>query len=223
MLNKLYPLLIFIHITFIQSFYSQGIGINECNPDASAIFEIESTTQGVLLPRMTSAQMAAIPSPAKGLIAFNIDDSTLYVFDGGNWDHFKTANTQLSINITVNSALATWSAMPAAGTEFLGLSIHRFKVDLTSADSVRLMVNVSTGSIGTANLGAEYSTDDGTSWSAIAGATGPAAPIATAGLSDSDWTEVNTLAKTDVLVRIIGFGGNGVSSPAVGLIALQFK
>ncbi len=202
---------------------SQGIGINECNPDSSAIFEIESTTQGVLFPRMTTAQLKAIPSPAKGLIAFSLDDSTLHMFDGGRWSNFKTTNTQLSINITVNSALATWSAMPAAGTEFLGLSIHRFKVGLSNADSVRLMVNVSTGSIGTANLGAEYSLDNGTSWSALDGLTGPAAPIGVSGLSDSGWVEIEEDSKTDVLIRIIGFGGNGLASPAVGLIALQFK
>jgi hypothetical protein len=46
-----------------------GIGTN--SPNANAALDVVSTTQGMLFPRMTTAQRDAISSPAKGLIIFN--------------------------------------------------------------------------------------------------------------------------------------------------------
>ena len=45
--------------------YAQ-VGINTNTPDASSALEIESTTGGILIPRMTEAQRDAIVSPASG-------------------------------------------------------------------------------------------------------------------------------------------------------------
>jgi hypothetical protein len=44
--------------------------IGNSSPVASAALEVDSTTQGFLPPRMTSAQMQAISSPAVGLVVF---------------------------------------------------------------------------------------------------------------------------------------------------------
>lgn len=43
------------------------------NSDQSAIFLVNSTTQGVLLPRMTESQRNAIPKPAESLLIYNKD------------------------------------------------------------------------------------------------------------------------------------------------------
>jgi hypothetical protein len=62
---------------------SVGVGIE--SPNASAKMQIESTTQGVLFPRMTTTQKNAIASPATGL---QIYDSTLNrpcFYDGTSW------------------------------------------------------------------------------------------------------------------------------------------
>jgi hypothetical protein len=59
-------------------------GITPTN--ASALFEIQSTTKGFLPPRMTSAQRTAIASPATGLIVYQTDGQLgTYQFDGTNW------------------------------------------------------------------------------------------------------------------------------------------
>lgn len=59
-----------------------GIGnINSTIP-ASALFEIRSTTQGFLPPRMTTAQKNAIGIPATGLVVFDTDLGKLCVYSG---------------------------------------------------------------------------------------------------------------------------------------------
>lgn len=48
-------------------------GINTQTPDASAALEVKSPdgTKGLLIPRVTTAQKIAIPSPATGLIVYD--------------------------------------------------------------------------------------------------------------------------------------------------------
>ncbi|MCF6352842.1 MAG: hypothetical protein L3J06_07515, partial [Cyclobacteriaceae bacterium] len=52
--------------SFLFAFQAQaqnGVAINTggAAPDASAVLDVSSTTQGVLVPRMTAAQKVAIP------------------------------------------------------------------------------------------------------------------------------------------------------------------
>ena len=67
---------------------SIGIGTT---PDASALFDIASTTKGFLPPRMTNAQRAAIASPAEGLMIFNTDNKGVAYRDGTNWGYLSGA------------------------------------------------------------------------------------------------------------------------------------
>jgi hypothetical protein len=53
--------------------------------DNSAILQAASTTKGFLPPRMTTAQINAITTPAEGLIAFNTTISHLCVYQAGAW------------------------------------------------------------------------------------------------------------------------------------------
>ncbi len=60
------------------------------SPDPSAILEVESTTKGLLLPRMTTAQMQAISNPAKGLLLFNTTDSLFFMRLDTGWVSIAT-------------------------------------------------------------------------------------------------------------------------------------
>jgi len=50
------------------------VGVGTTNPGPSSVFHIESTTKGMLLPRLTTVEQNNIVNPAKGLIIFNTDD-----------------------------------------------------------------------------------------------------------------------------------------------------
>ena len=65
--------------------YAQ-IGINTNTPDISSAFEIESTTGGILIPRMKETQRNAILSPAVGLMIYQTDEiSGFYFYNGTAW------------------------------------------------------------------------------------------------------------------------------------------
>jgi hypothetical protein len=53
--------------------------------DASAKVQIDSTTQGFLPPRMTTAQRTAIVSPATGLIVYDTTLNQWYGYNGSLW------------------------------------------------------------------------------------------------------------------------------------------
>ena len=66
------------------------IAIGTTSVNASAQVQIDSTTRGVLLPRMTTTQINAIVSPLKGLIIFNTTLNTLCWYNGTTWQKATT-------------------------------------------------------------------------------------------------------------------------------------
>ena len=64
-----------------------GVGINTAGAkaDGSAILDVSSTTQGQLIPRMTTTQMNAIATPATGLIIYNTDCNNINYYNGATW------------------------------------------------------------------------------------------------------------------------------------------
>ena len=52
---------------------------------ASAIVNVESTTQGVLFPRLTTTQKNAIASPATGLMVYDTTLNLLALYNGTTW------------------------------------------------------------------------------------------------------------------------------------------
>lgn len=58
---------------------------NVSSPNASAVFQIDSTTGGLLPPRMTTTQRDAISAPAEGLEVYNLTTHKKQVYDGTTW------------------------------------------------------------------------------------------------------------------------------------------
>ena len=76
------------------------VGFFGAKPDASAAFEIKSTTLGAITaPLMSEADRDAISNPARGLQIYNTDTDKINIFDGGAWTEIGGAggaNTALS-------------------------------------------------------------------------------------------------------------------------------
>ena len=67
--------------------FSQNVAINNDGsaPDTSAILDIQSTTKGVLLPRLDSLQRLAISNAATGLLVFDTDTESFWFKQVGGW------------------------------------------------------------------------------------------------------------------------------------------
>lgn len=68
---------------------SVGIGTN--TPNATALLDLTSTTQGFLPPRMTTTQRNAIASPAAGLVVFNTSTNKINFYNGTAWEAVTSA------------------------------------------------------------------------------------------------------------------------------------
>jgi Chaperone of endosialidase len=64
---------------------NQNVGIGTTTPNASAQLDITSTSKGLLLPRMTTAQRTAIAAPATGLIVFDTSTNGYWYYNGVSW------------------------------------------------------------------------------------------------------------------------------------------
>ena len=70
---------ILLFLTF-SGIVNAQVGIGTTAPDKSSVLDMTSTERGFLLPRMTTVQRGAIPSPANGLLIYNTTTNKLEVF-----------------------------------------------------------------------------------------------------------------------------------------------
>ena len=67
------------------------VGIGTDTPDESALLELNSNSKGFLLPRLSVDEIAAISSPADGLLVYNTTDGKLYIYvtSDNEWKHLN--------------------------------------------------------------------------------------------------------------------------------------
>lgn len=70
---------------------SGTVAIGTSTPSASAALDIASTSQGLLIPRMTTAQKTAIGSPAEGLMVYDLTLHKLCIYTGSAWESLASA------------------------------------------------------------------------------------------------------------------------------------
>jgi hypothetical protein len=62
-----------------------NIGIGTSTPSISAALEVNSISQGVRFPNLTTAQKTGIATPAAGLMVFDTTLLKMCFYDGGSW------------------------------------------------------------------------------------------------------------------------------------------
>ncbi len=163
-------LVLFTHgVTLAQNI---GIGVNP--PDGSAMLDITSTNRGLLIPRMTSANINAISNPAKGLLVYDSTQNQLLVnmgtpsspiwqsaiVSGGDWsldgNNGTTPGSQF-LGTTDNKALHfrvnnIWAGEihPKTGNVFFGLKAG--KTNTTGYSNVAIGNSALASNIGAQGL-----------------------------------------------------------------------
>lgn len=61
-------------------------------PNGAAALDVNSTTQGVIFPRLTTAQRDAIVGPPSGLLLYNSDTSKYQYYNGVSWKDFGSGS-----------------------------------------------------------------------------------------------------------------------------------
>ncbi|MCP4089744.1 MAG: hypothetical protein GY746_08110, partial [Gammaproteobacteria bacterium] len=74
-----------------------NVGVGTISPNTSSILDVTSTEKGILIPRMTNAQISTFGSTLgasdKGMIVFNADDIKQEYWDGTAWKTMVTKSS----------------------------------------------------------------------------------------------------------------------------------
>jgi len=121
----------FVILCTTQFALGQSIGMGTTTPDASAKLEVSSTTQGMLVPRMTTEQRTAISNAATGLLVFDMTTNSFW-FKGATWvELVDSINTEVHRNgpdkiymgLTDNVGIGT--SLPNAPLQFASVEANR--------------------------------------------------------------------------------------------------
>lgn len=118
---------------------AQNVAINNtaATADPSAILDVNSSTKGMLIPRMTEAQRIAIASPATGLLVFQTNNTAGFYYNAGT----PGSPTWLALQ----SILSGWSTTGNSGID----TAMNFLGTKDAADLKFRVNNLRAGRIGT--------------------------------------------------------------------------
>jgi trimeric autotransporter adhesin len=128
-MNRQFISLVVFLLLVCKATFAQ-VGIGTTTPDASAVLDVKSSTKGLLIPRMTTAQRTTITTPAIGLQVFDTDTKSVWFYNGTAW-------SQLSIGS--NGWNLTGNAATNPATNFIGTTDNqplRFRVNNLGAGEI---------------------------------------------------------------------------------------
>ncbi len=107
--NSLFVPAIVLAISFSAQAQSVSVNTTGTEADASSIFDVSSTSKGVLIPRMTSGQRTAIGSPAQGLLVYQTDPPVGFYYNKASsgpaqWVYLQPAENVTTQGNTFNAA-----------------------------------------------------------------------------------------------------------------------
>ncbi len=106
-MKKLFLLLLIICQLSILNCVAQNVAIGASPPNSSAQLDVQSTTKGMLIPRMSSVQRNLIPSPAIGLLVYDNTTGSFWFRNGFRWlelvDSSNTIWSKQGSNVYVNN------------------------------------------------------------------------------------------------------------------------
>ena len=173
-MNKFVKSLLFIALgTNSMLFAQNNVGIGTTTPNPNAILEMQSTNQGVLVPRITTAQRLAIAGPSEGLLVFDIDFDCFFFYEAtsATWSNLCNAGP----------AGPTGAAGPAGPAGPTGATGPAGAAGIDGIDCWDLNANGVNDPAEDINSDGFYNGLDCTGPAGAVGATGPAGPAGAAG------------------------------------------
>lgn len=139
--------------------------------------------------------------------------------DGGDNSSYTIASRYCE-TVLLTSGRQVFTNIAAGTTEYGANNPFRIKIDLSSANQIRLSCRVLVvGASGSATLFLQYSTDE-SSWSTLTSNT-IALCTGSAGTRVTAYENVPAGAKSDVFIRWVTTGGDGIADPEIGNLYFQ--
>jgi hypothetical protein len=167
--NNIQKTIFLVTLFFVTQINAQSVAINTdgSTAHASALLDLKSNTQGVLVPRMTAADRLLITSPATGLLVYQTDATAgFYFYNGSAWTSLNGTNGTNGQGVptggTANQVLAkvdgtnynTQWVTPSAGGSSDNLGNHTATQNLamgnnsiTGANNITASGNVTVNSL----------------------------------------------------------------------------
>ncbi|MFN8286790.1 MAG: hypothetical protein U0V74_08565 [Chitinophagales bacterium] len=107
-MKKIYTCICAVFV-FTLTQAQNNVGIGTANPDPNAILHLESTSKGVLIPKLDAAERtslgAMLNASNNGLLVYGPDTNQFWYWDGTQWVPFPADNDQqtLSFNAGTNT------------------------------------------------------------------------------------------------------------------------
>lgn len=220
------------------------LSLGTTTPNASAIFQSDSTTRGLAMPRMTSTQRNAITSPLTGLIVYNLTTNKISQYNGTSWEDIGVTGLGAGDEAHFGIEPSVGTTFGTAGLYFrynIGLygrneannaTVNLLTWDLSTATGNSLTLGTITGNLiakflsGARASGGKHTWQSGSS-TIIADLDdvrhGVKVPVylTDGALADPDATailELNTTTKGLLLSRPTTTQRNAISTPPDGLI-----
>ena len=204
-------------ILFALNTNAQSVAINNdgSTANASAILDLKSNNQGVLVPRMTASQRGLIASPATGLMVYQTDGTAgFYFYNGTAWTTLNGTNGSNGTNGqgvptggTANQVLAkidgtnynTQWITPSAGTSAYP------NIEL----NIRNNTTQSITSLGNGTSANQITFSGSSSNTTLTGGNTWNGNTFTVGATGAGWYQINA--------QIVGTTTDGVSSTSIGI------
>lgn len=126
----------FSSISFLINAQNVAINTTGAAPAASAMLDVASTTSGLLIPRMTTAQRTAIAAPATGLTVYDNTTSSFWYYDGTIWMEMLNTANGWRLNGNVVAAGNFMGSTNAQAVRFFSNNIERFRINPTDGEIV---------------------------------------------------------------------------------------
>lgn len=120
-----------------ENLFSQNVAINDDGsaPDNSAMLDITSVNRGLLIPRMTQAQMNAIVQPATGLLVYQTDVDSGFHYNQGTPASPDWISMITTVSGTPNIEQVLTQGNNANGRDLFGVSRLGIGVTTTTLEA----------------------------------------------------------------------------------------
>jgi len=197
---------------------------NTAGPTFTDSLRINSTTGGLLIPRLTTTQRDAISSPSTGLLIFNTTTGFINQYNGTNWQPYIAPASNGLISYTgttqtgssANGALSLEQTWNTTGT----INLINANVTNTASNSNSSLMNLSVASSSVFRVFARgvYGLGSGGSEMYVASATGGSGTI-----SNNNLGFYNGTATNDPSFGSFGFSGTNITGTSGTFNLIHFN